>query len=58
MPVERRTQISSRSWCRGVPKKVADHGVAPEGCMPIERRTQNGSRSCEEQVRKGISHLA
>jgi hypothetical protein len=43
---------------RGVPKKVADHGVAPEGFMPIERRTQKGSRSCEEQVGKGISHLA
>jgi hypothetical protein len=26
--------------------------------MPVERRTQKGSRSCEEQVGKGISHLA
>jgi hypothetical protein len=46
MPVERRTQISSR------------RSVAPEGFMPVERRTQKGSRSCEEQVGKGISHLA
>jgi hypothetical protein len=49
MPVERRTQIGSRSWS------------SPEGFTPVERHTQKGSQSCEEQVGKGIkgiSHLA
>jgi hypothetical protein len=46
MPVERCTQISSR------------RSVALKGFIPIESRTQISSRSCEEQVRKGISHLA
>jgi hypothetical protein len=46
MPIESRTWISSR------------RSVALEGFMPIERHYQKGSRSCEEQVGKGINHLA
>jgi hypothetical protein len=44
--------------CRSSIPGVVDQGVAPEGFMPIERHTQKGSQSCEEQVGKGISHLA
>jgi hypothetical protein len=46
VPIESRTRISS--W----------RSVALEGFVPTERRTQKGSRSCEEQVGKGINHLA
>jgi hypothetical protein len=44
--------------CRSSIPGVVDQGVAPKGFIPIERRTGKGSRSCEEQVGKGINHLA